>query len=144
MIRKGDLVENQSIIIPVIGRPAAVRALHGQRPCTPPPNDLVSVRGLKRRELGQSRHHCGTIINVGVPFIFKLKIPSAGLGPGSGHDPITDPLRLPGPKPGRGTTKRLMVSGKTFFSQHVHDQRRIPHRGMARLQVKSRRDVSVG
>ena len=52
MIRKGDLVENQSIIIPVIGRPASVRALHGQRPFTPPPNGFVSVRGLKRRELG--------------------------------------------------------------------------------------------
>ena len=94
VIRERDLIEQHLIVVLVVGSPAAVAALHGERPLrTPLHGDPLKI-GLRRHDLRQRDHDRSRIIVVGVIFILELEVPAAGLRVRRGDDPVSDLVAL--------------------------------------------------
>src|SRR5215510_9386017 len=127
MISKGDLIQDDLIIIDVKSPPAAIIALHTEEPLQTTLQDFAFFL-IRESGFVERNEHCHGVVVVWIKIVVKLKGPSPGLPAAVFDLPISFPEHLLAHHPLNRPAHIWMRARQARVSQGYNGKHRIPHR----------------
>ena len=135
MVGERDVIEDEAIVVGVEGSPAAVRALHAEKPGQAARTREAEALGFETLELLERHQHHPGVVEVRIEVVVVLERPPAWLEVRPLDLPVAGDQDLPVQQPRGGAGKRGMVGGEVALDQGVDRQTRVPDRRRAGLIV---------
>ena len=128
-----NAVQERGGIVGVERRPAAVAALHAERPVEPGGDGTLARRRLCDRQRVEHRQDDRRVVDVGIPVVGELERPAARLERRVQHRPVARPEDLVGDEPVPGAAERRVRGVEADVEQRLRGQRGVPVGRHARL-----------
>ncbi len=133
VVGERDIIEVNSPVIDVECAPAAIGALHADRPAHRPGDRLPVLRLLQRAGAQQRHQHHGSVVDVRIQGVFELEGPPSRLKSRCLLGPVPPLAHLLPHQPIDGGIDRRMPRFHPRFENGGKAQGAVPYRRMARL-----------